>query len=119
MSPVRQKRKRKSKRYSEVMDDGWKEESTPCISEDSVHYTINLLTKKQTPSQNDKQVKRCKGELNYTTAFDSSTCFFMAMRRCMLTRNWKRLTDLLMLFMRKFKSDIKGFRIHLSTVCIL
>lgn len=103
----RSKRRRtKSSSASETAgtseDDECGIETQPTVSRKSLNDAIRLLEQERPkPTTVESRLQKfCKGELSMPISFDSSTSLFIAIRRCILTRNWNRLVDLLLIFMK-------------------
>lgn len=96
------KRKKRKRKISSSSSEGEPSEKKPTVSRKSVNNAIRLLSRdKPKPSTAESRMQKyCRGELSYTTSFDSPTCMLAAIRRCVLTRNWRRLVDLLLIFVR-------------------
>lgn len=112
------RKKRKSVPSDERCYREWRDENRPKVSFQSLYSATRLLSLKKPKSSvyEDRIRKYCKGESSFSTSYDSTTCIMTAIRRCILTRNWSRLTELLLVFMRVNKNTF--YRGYVKEVCL-
>lgn len=102
----RKKRKRKHSTDSSLSEDLLPVKKTLTLSRKSINNAIRLLRRdKLKPSTAESRMQKyCKGELSYTTSYDSPTCILVAIRWCILTRNWRSLVEVLLIFLKVNKN---------------
>lgn len=78
----------------------------PRLCRTTVNNAIRMLSreKPKLSTAESRMQKYCRGELSYSTSFDSPTNILAAIRWCVLTRNWRRMVDLLLIFVRTNKN---------------
>lgn len=94
----------------------WRKGNMPVLPLKNIKHTIRCLNQdKPKPSLIEWRLQKfCREKSAYATSFDSSTCIFAAIRRCILTRNWNRLPQLLLIFIKS--SESRWYRNYIREV---
>lgn len=125
-SPKKQKQKDSEEDLSDVEQKykKWRAENIvhPTISIRNLKVTYKLLDKTYTEPLNvTKRKNYCRGEVAQPIAYDSTICLFRGVRRCILTKNWKTLTELLRLLLYKPKKLYGPYirKVYQNNFCII